>query len=619
DIQEYPKLTPYSSYYADDSDQLRLYPNDDNQAYHPLLERTYRNRETEYFTFYPKIYSVLELPFRITYTMNFTTRLEFFNDNVHDSSEHPQWELIGGSASRDHSMEREWQVDNIINWNHTFSDVHKIDVTLLANAEKNRYSRAGMSNRDFSPNDLLGYHDITTGSLPVLSSYDGVETADALMARLNYGYYSKYLLTLSVRRDGSSLFGYSNPRATFPAAAFGWVLSEEDFFDFSSINYLKIRASWGVNGNRAIQNYAALARIVSGKSLNADQSGVAYTIPTLEINTMENRSLRWEQTKAFNVGIDYKLFGGILNGSIEGYSMSTTDVLVQRELPTITGYNSVYANLGEVKNRGLELTLNSVNMSRDNFEWNTNFSFSLNRNEIVSITGEEFDIYDDDGNVIGQKEPNDITNNWFVGQARDIIWDYKILGTWKEGEEEEAALWSQGPGDFHLQDLDGDGILTDNDKQFLGYRTPRFRGFITNNFKLFKNFEASVVLYSYWGHMEKFEMAKHDNHVEDRRNTWDVPYWTPDNPVDEYARLRSAPASGVAYDPWFDQSYIRLENVAISYTIPASVLNRVFIKTCKVYFNVRNASLWAPVWKFGDPEDGTRAQRIFSFGLNMTM
>lgn len=616
---QYQNLTPYSLYFADDSDKLRLYPNDDIQAQHPLLERTYRTREQEFFTFFPKIYSILELPFGITYTMNLTTRMEFYHSYIHDSSEHPAWGLFGGSASRDNRLRREWQIDNIINWNRTFLEDHKVDVTLLANAEKNRMDSDGMSNRYFSPNDVLGYHDMTTGTLPVLSTNDDVQTADALMARLNYGYKNRYLLTLSVRRDGSSLFGYSNPRATFPATALGWVLSEEDFFKSDFINYLKLRASWGVNGNRAITNYAALSRIASGKSLNADQSGVGFTIPTLVINTMENKNLKWEQTQAFNVGVDFNLFDGIASGSIEGYKMSTTDVLVNRELPTITGYNRVYANLGEVANTGFELTLNTANIKRDNFSWTSNFIFSLNRNKIVSITGEKYDVYDDDGNVIGQKEPNDKANNWFIGEAKDVIWDYKILGTWKEGEETEAAKWSQGPGDFKLEDVDGDGLLTDDDKQYLGYRDPRFNWTLTNNFSFYKNWEASVVLYSLWGQMSSYAQAKHDNHIEDRRNTWKVTYWTPENPTDDFARLRSAPANGVNYNVWFDRSYIRLENIAVSYRVPQSLLNRTFITSCKLSLNVRNAALWAPVWKFGDPEDGTRAQRIFSFGLNMTL
>jgi len=619
DAGQYRNLTPYSLYYADNSDQLRLFPNDDIQARHPLLERTYRERERQYFTFFPKIYSILELPFGIKYTMNFTTRMVFFHNYVHNSSEHPEWGLFGGSASRDNSISREWQIDNIINWNRTLFDVHSFDVTLLANAEKSRYNSGGMDNRYFSPNDVLGYHDMTTGTLPVLSTNDNVETADALMARLNYGYKSKYLLTLSVRRDGSSLFGYSNPRATFPAAALGWVLTEEDFFKSNFINYLKLRASWGVNGNRAIANYAALSRIASGKALNADQGGVAYTIPTLVINTMENKNLKWEQTQAFNLGIDFNLFDGVLSGTVEGYHMSTTDVLVNRELPTITGYDRVYANLGEVVNNGLEITLNTVNIKRQNFEWSTNFIFSLNRNKIVSITGEKFDVYDENGNVIGQKEPNDITNNWFIGESKDVIWDYKILGTWKVGEEAEAAKWSQAPGDFRLEDVNNDGLLTDEDKQYLGYRSPRYRWTMTNNFSFLNNFEASFVMYSLWGQMSAFDQAKQDNHIEDRRNTWNIPYWTPENQRDDYARLRSAPANGVGYSAWFDRSYIRLENVAVSYRLPRAILNRTFIKTCRFSLNVRNAAMWAPTWKFGDPEDGTRSQRIFSLGVNMTI
>jgi len=619
DAGQYKHQTPYGRYYTDDGTELRLYTNDDIGTTHPLLTRTYRNREQNYYTFFPKIYSIMELPFGIKYTMNYTNRWVFYHNYVHNSSKHPLWGAYGGSATRTNSITKEWQIDNIINWEHTFFDVHKFDVTLLANAEKRKYDTDEMNNREFSPNDILGYYNMNSGTLPEISSGGNVETADALMARLNYGYNKKYLLTLSVRRDGSSLFGYSNPRATFPGVALGWVVTEEDFFSSDFIDYLKIRASWGANGNRAISNYAALSKIGSGKALNADQSGVAYTISTLVINSMENKDLKWEQTEAFNLGVDFNLFSGILSGSAESYLMSTTDVLVNRQLPTITGFDRVYANFGEVQNKGIELTLNTINMRRNNFEWRTNFIFSLNRNKIISITGEKYDVYDDQGNVMGQKEPDDKDNNWFIGEAKDVIWDYNILGTWDVNEKEEAAEWNQAPGDFRLEDVDGDGLLTDEDKQFLGYRDPRFRWTMTNNFSIYKNWEASFVIYSLWGQMSEFGLARHDDHTEDRWNSWDIPYWTPENPTDKYARIRSAPAQGVNYGVWFDRSYIRLENIAVSYRLPRSLINKTFIKTCRLSFNVRNAGLWAPEWKFGDPEDETRAQRIFTLGINMTL
>lgn len=611
-------LSPYGSYYANDGVSLRLYTNDDHQQ-HPLLDLTYRERERQNYTIFPKIYSVLDLPFGITYTMNLTTRMEFYHEHVHDSSEHPEWGLFGGSASRNNVLRREWQIDNIINWSRTLLDAHRFDVTLLANAEKYRSDSEGMSNRGFSPNDVLGYHDISTGILPILSSSDQVQSADALMARLNYGYNNRYLLTLSARRDGSSLFGYSNPRATFPAAAFGWVISEESFFAVPFIDYLKFRASWGVNGNRAISNYAALSRIATGKSLNADQNGVAITIPTLVINSMENKNLRWERTEALNLGFDFNIFGGIVSGGLDIYDMSTTDVLVNRSLPSITGFDRVYANLGEVRNKGLEITLNSNNIKNNNFEWRTNFIFSLNRNKIVSITGEKFDVFDENGNVIGQKEPDDKDNNWFIGQAKDVVWDFNILGTWKVGEEVEAAKWQQFPGDYRLEDVNGDGLLTDEDKQFIGYQDPRFAWTMTNNFNLFKNIEASFVLYSLWGQMSSISAAKHDGNTRDRYNDWDIPYWTPENQIDNYSRLASSPPLGVAYNPWFDRSYIRLENMAIAYKMPGKLLNEIFLDTVKFSMNIRNVAVWAPGWDYGDPEDPTRAQRVFSFGINLTM
>jgi TonB-dependent starch-binding outer membrane protein SusC len=618
DLSSFNKTTPYED---ENGNPLPLFMNDDIYTMHPWLERAYRDREVQAYTFFPKVYSILKLPFGITYTMNYSTRLGFNHNYSHNSSMHPNWQNFGGSASRNKSLIREWQIDNIINWEKTFYDVHKFNVTLLANAEKTRYDSEGMSNRGFSPNDVLGYHNMNSGILPSINSGDNVETADALMARINYGYNNKYLLTLSVRRDGSSLFGYANPRATFPAAALGWVLTEEDFFISNMIEYLKLRVSWGANGNRNIANYAALSKIGTGKSLNADQSGSAYTIPTLVINSMSNKKLKWEQTESFNVGIDFNLFDGVLSGSAEGYLMSTTDVLVNRQLPTVTGFSRVYSNFGEVKNKGFELALETRNMQRNNFEWSTNFNFSLNRNKIVSITGNLVDIYDDEGNVIGQKEPDDKDNNWFIGEAKDIIWDYNVLGTWKTGEETEAAEWNQAPGDFILEDVNDDGILTDDDKQFLGYRNPRFRWSMTNNFRFFNNWETSIVMYSLWGHMSNHlsYFAKHDDHTVDRRNTYDVPYWTPDNQLDNYARLSSAPAQGVSYHVWFKKSYIRVENIAVAYRLPQSLLDRTFIKTCRLSFNIRNAGVFAPEWNLGDPEHDTRAQRIFSLGINMTL
>ena len=619
DVNQYTKLTPYSSFYEDDEETLRLYPNDDNQALHPLLNPTYRSREQEYFTLFPKIYATLDLPFGITYTVNYITRFVFYHNHTHDSSAHPQWKLFGGSASRENSLRREWQVDNIINWNKTFAQKHKVDVTFLVNAEQFRNDTEKMNNQNFSPNDILGYHDMSIGNLPEISSNDEIRTSDALMARLNYGFVNKYLLTLSVRRDGSSLFGYSNPRATFPAAALGWVLSEEKFFKVKFVDYLKLRASWGINGNRDIDNYAALSKMLAEKSLNTDVSGTPIIIPTLEINTMGNKKLKWEKTEAYNLALDFRLFNGILNGTIETYYMSTTDVLVNRELPTITGYKRVYANLGEIRNKGLELSLSSTNMKQHNFEWTSNLLFALNRNKIISITGEKYDVFDKDGNFVGRKEPDDKTNNWFIGQAKDVIWDYKILGTWKTGQEEEAAKWNQAPGDFRLEDVNNDGLLTDEDKQFLGYKTPRFSWTLSNTFRLFNDFEFSFVLYSLWGHKGSYNLAKHDDHIEDRCNSRDIPYWTPENQLDDYARLRSAPAKGVSYSVWFDKSYIRLENVALAYKVPSKFLKKTPISNLKFSLNVKNAGIWAKDWKFGDPEDGMRSQRIFTFGLNMTL
>ena len=142
---------------------------------------------------------------------------------------------------------------------------------------------------------------------------------------------------------------------------------------------------------------------------------------------------------------------------------------------------------------------------------------------------------------------------------------------------------------------------------------------MSNTFTLFNDFEFSFVLYSLWGHKGSYNLAKHADHIEDRCNSRDIPYWTPENQLDDFARLRSSPAKGVDYSVWFDKSYIRLENIALGYKVPAKFLKKTPISNLKLTLNVKNAAMWAKDWKFGDPEDGMRSQRIFTFGLNMTL
>ena len=295
-------------------------------------------------------------------------------------------------------------------------------------------------------------------------------------------------------------------------------------------------------------------------------------------------------------------------------------LLIDRSIPSILGYSpsTVASNLGEVDNKGFELNLNSRIMDKSNFAWRTNFTFSLNRNEIVHLYGDMIDVLDDEGNVVGQKEADDIQNKWFIGHAVDEIWEPRILGVWQIGEEAQATRYGQNPGDFKLLDKDDNGKINNLDNEFLGFRRPRFQWNMSHEFKIYKSFDFTFDIYSYWGHQGTFNSAKNrDGSYPDRLNSYITPYWTPDNPLNDYARIFSS-EGGAVFNVWRKKSFIRLENISLSYTFPRTLLFSS-INNLKLFATIRNVGYYAPEWRFWDPENNTPTPRYFTLGVNLTL
>lgn len=363
DWAQYQKLTPYGSATNEDG-SMKLYPSDDTSSKHPLIDAYYTDKRNIVNNLNSNIYAKITLPFNITYQMNFSPRYEWVTDFQHKSSQHPDWTNFGGSAYRNFREDFFWQLDNIVKWNYTFNKIHDIDFTFLYNAEKFQRWKHNMSNEGFDPNDDLGWHYMQGGILPKISSDDEYRTGDAMMGRLFYSLMDRYMITATVRRDGYSAFGQKNPRAVFPSVALGWVFSDEKFMKKTSswLDYGKLRFSWGVNGNRDIGVYRALANMEAKKYLYVGSDGTVYNGSYMYVSSLANEDLKWERTTAFNVGLDFSLFKDRLSGSIDVYKNNTKDLLITRALPDLIGFSSVMSNLGEVENKGFELSLTSKNI-----------------------------------------------------------------------------------------------------------------------------------------------------------------------------------------------------------------------------------------------------------------
>lgn len=631
------RLSPYASY-KDDEGNLVHRPMGPTQgyAYNYDFNRQFMDLEKGYMVLNTILTAKIILPFNITYSFNAAPRYQYFYDRYFESSKHPDWKSShNGLVNREQAKRFDWSLNNTINWDYTFSEKHRLNLTLVQEAEERRYWRDRIEARNILPSDALGFHNTQNGD-KTKSNYlseDTHETADGLLARLFYSYDDRYMLTASVRRDGYSAFGASNPYATFPSVALGWMFTNESFFNWEPMSTGKLRLSWGKNGNRSLADpYISLANLGTGTGKMQgyiDASGNLVNMRYLAVDRLANPNLQWEKTEAYNIGLDYGFINDRITGSVEYYLMKTHDMIMNQRLPGFSGFSSIATNLGEVRNSGVEILINSINIKRDNFEWYTSLGFSYNKNEIRHLYGEYENILDDEGNVIGKKEMDDTTNKWFIGQPISTIWDYKVTGIWQVSEIEEAAKYGQKPGDPKVANnytaddkADGTPVYNDKDKEFLGQTTPPIHWSLRNDFTFNKNLNVSFTLYSYMGHKSSStNYLNRDNDgslITNGMNTFKKEYWTPENPTNKYARLDAQGPAGVSTPAKvYDRSFIRFENISLGYTLPKKWLMKD-IEKIEVYGSVRNVAVWQKEWEYGDPETGNLGTRVFTFGLNLS-
>ncbi len=577
------ECSPLTKPYDENGDMIH-YPAHDarENPYHNTLVDDYDRTNS----FFANIYGEVHFPLKgLTYRLNFGNNYRI--GEHHYASEFA--ENSNGSAYKHHTTYYDYTLDNILNYANDFGK-HSVGATLVygASRRKNMYTAADAK---LFPRMTLGYNSLELASTQTTNSDAWLETLLYQMARVNYAYDGRYLVTATVRRDGFSGFSSNNKSAVFPSVALGWVITNEKWFNVPQLDYLKLRAGWGSSGNQT-SRYSSMARVNSSIGYIFGD-GVSGSMRQ-ELASLANNDLKWERTSGFNFGLDFALFNSRLTGNIEFYTTKTKDLLYDVAIPSITGFTSIRSNVGEIGNKGLEITLNSRNIVTKEFEWSSMFNFSTNSNKINSLAGLDTD---------GDGKEDDLTSSsLFIGEPLSAIYDYTIDGIWQVGDNIPEGYH---PGNYRIVDINEDGKIDEKDRSIIGKADPSVRMGLLNTMK-FKGFTLSFFLNavlggskSYLGKNSYAELVN-DNTLRHNRYTEQVEkFWTPSNPGGIYALYNANPA--INPYRYQNRSFLRLQDITLSYDLPKKWMHAIRIEGINLYVSCKNL-LTITGWNGWDPE-----------------
>lgn len=519
------------------------------------------------------------------------------------------------------------QNTNVLTYEKELAVDHNLKLTGVVEQQVEQTSGSFAGARGYST-DALTYNNLSLGKNPqVPTSFRNTRSLLSYLGRVNYGYKDKYLLTVSLRADGSSVFGANHKWGQFPSAAVGWNIAHEPFMSSlkNQISDLKLRASYGTVGNQAIQPYQSLA------TLNTSSS---YPINGLTLSTgvglggPANPDLRWEKTTQTNIGLDAALLGGRIDVTIDYYNKQTADLLLAVPLPMAAGGNgSVLKNAGSVENKGWEVYLGGRPLKQGSL-WQTGLTFALNRNKVLSLAEGQNEI------LLGNPGlPGFAKSLWLeVGQPLGLYRGYQYDGVWKSSEVEQAKKFGAVPGDSKYIDQNNDGAINEKDIVNIGNAQPRF-SFGWNNSFAYKGFDLNLFIQGVQGNhiynlsRVRFEASNGDADATSRKI---LNRWTPQNENTDVPSFKGSNDGRLNSSRWLeDGSYIRLKNVSLGYTLPIKPSQAAYLQQCRVYISATNWLTWTKYSGF-DPESSagvdTRAgvdlatypaQKSITIGLNL--
>ena len=527
-----------------------------------------------------------------------------------------------GSASASNRKEVFWSLENYLTYNKKLGQNHDFTGLLGISWQKTRFFNINASVNSFAT-DFFTFNNLGAGSQnPQVGSNASTNSFNSYFGRINYSFKNKYLFTATGRADGSSKFGANHKFAFFPSAAVAWRVSQEDFFkDISLISNLKLRASIGLSGNSEIPPYSSLQLYSSNYNTIYNDSRVGGT----GINRLANPDLRWERTAQSDIGIELGLLKNRISMEADVYYRKTTDMLLDAPVPQTSGYASIRKNVGSMENKGLEISLNTVNISTKDFTWNSTFNISMNRNKVLSLATPS--------DIFGVGSPNFTNQTGIirVGQPVGSFWGLFREGIWSEKEVAEAAKFRSYrngitifPGDIKYRDVNGDYAITDADRMIIGNGSPKGWGAFTNTFR-YRNIDLSLELQYSYGN-DVLDLTLHPS--EDRQalaNSYKsvLNAWTPKNQNTMIAEIRDTRAGYVTNvdSRWIkDGSFLRGRNLLLGYTFPESTFKRLGVTKFRIYTSAQNFFLLVNKDVNGDPETvgiiGGDNNNVFSQGLN---
>lgn len=574
-----------------------------------VQDRTNRN-------FFLSAYANIQLPvkglsFRSNYGYNYRSNFTgtYYGRNTFDGK------IVSGKASINNGHYNDYNWENILKYDREIGN-HRIDATGLFSMQQTKEISASQGGEGFVTDDTE-YHMIHGAARVLTPSSNLTETAMlSYMLRVNYAYKGKYMATITGRTDGASVFGKNNKYAFFPSAALAWHIGEEGFIknNLGWVNMLKLRASYGANGNQAITSYRTLDRLYSTIKYIWGDGGTAVNTAYLPGDGVGNPNLKWETTYTTNLALDFSLFRNRLSGSVDAYLSNTKDLLMIRTVPVMNGYNRIWDNIGQTRNKGIEVALNTVNMDKRDLRWTSSANFFLNRDKIVELRGDKID---------------DINNNWFIGKPLRVFYDYKMIGIWKQGDEfqytdadgnKKDIQNGAVPGSAKVEDVDGNGYINEKDRKVIGSRRPSFTASIGNRLT-YKNFYFSCLVNGVFGTWSEDNLANIGSWTFGITNyVHGANYWTPEN---QNADIVSPGYNNNLGHGYYKQvSYVQVKNITLGHRFGQKTAGKVGFSAIDLNLSVNNLHTFSNTRQVLNYDNGWMASyptaRSYMLGLNLT-